>query len=93
MGVMCFGVWAITECWQLEAVIVMSSSSMALGKERRAGYDGYRLVNDVLHSLNIVLSTAPHRHMVGYYVLCIARVQASYPALMYCWALLRVKPT
>ena len=40
MGVMCFGVWAMTEHRQLEAVIVMSSSSMALGKERRAGYDG-----------------------------------------------------
>ena len=71
-----------------EVTIVMSSSSEVL---IWVGYKTGSSINEFKH-LNPNCS-APHRHMVGSWDLCIAFVHASYPAAIYCPEFARVYPS
>jgi hypothetical protein len=71
-----------------EVTTVLSSSSKVL---IWVGYKTGSLINEFKH-LNPNCS-APHRHMVGSWDLCIAFVHASYPAAIYCPEFARVYPS
>ena len=71
-----------------EVTTVLSSSSELL---LWVGYKTGSSINEFKH-LNPNCS-APHRHMVGNWDLCIAFVHASYPAAIYCPEFARVYPS
>ena len=73
---------------RLEVTTVLSSSSEVL---IWVGYKTGSSINEFKH-LNPNCS-APHRHMVGSWDLCIAFVHASYPAAIYCPEFARVYPS
>jgi hypothetical protein len=71
-----------------EVITVLSSSSEIL---IWVGYKTGSSINEFKH-LNSICS-APHRHMVGSWDLCIAFVHASYPAAIDCPEFARVYPS
>ena len=75
-------------CDTFEVTTVLSSSSEVL---IWVGYKTGSSINEFKH-LNPNCS-APHRHMVGSWDLCIAFVHASYPAAIYCPEFARVYPS
>ena len=72
-----------------DVTTVLSSSSTVLFVW--VGYKTGSPINDFKHLISNC--SAPHRHMVGSWDLCIAFVHASYPAEIYCPEFSRVYPS
>ncbi len=75
-------------CDKLSVTTVMSPLSTTMFC---VGYKVGSETNDIRHFTSVCF--APHRHILGNWLLCIALVHASYPPPMYCPAVFQSKPS